>query len=146
VSVSEDLINQARRYVTKLYYGEFDTKEEAIEAFAADCECDIGDAFLAFNAAEILMKNASVKLAAEKLSVRKFVMYHGFGKPAQNAKIFDMCKKNMKKDPKCAGFMKKFEQAKDRYLEDRAGGKDYNDSMLNKVLKACQKHCLPEKK
>jgi hypothetical protein len=57
-----------------------------------------------------------------------------------------MCKKNMKKDPKCAGFMKKFEQAKDRYLEDRAGGKDYNDSMLNKVLKACQKHCLPEKK
>jgi hypothetical protein len=87
-----------------------------------------------------LFKIASIYAeAAAKMSVKSFVQNHGPYDKKKNLKIFNDCKKNSKTESKCEKWMAQFEKARDRYLEDRKGGKDYNDSMLHKVMKACEK-------
>lgn len=76
---------------------------------------------------------------AKKISLLHFVKHHGPYSPEKNEKILKMCKKH-----KLTGHLEKLQKLCDRYMADRAGGKDFNDSMLAKAMKACEKACMKE--
>lgn len=76
----------------------------------------------------------------ETIDPRKFVKYHGPYEHDKNADIFDKCESRCKSDEKCQSLMDRFKELADLYMEDRAGGDDYDDSMLDKVIKECEKH------
>jgi hypothetical protein len=88
-----------------------------------------------------------LKDAASKMSVRTFVANNGPYDAKKNGKIFDMCKKH--NDEKCKAWMVKFEKLKDSYLAAKKDKKEFDKGSLEKLVKACEKHCekaLSEKK
>jgi hydroxymethylpyrimidine pyrophosphatase-like HAD family hydrolase len=84
--------------------------------------------------------NLLTNYADDGMSVRTFVQYHGPYKPERNAEIYDKCKAKSKSDKKCKKWLDQFEEASKRYLEDRNGGADFNDSMVDELLEECERY------
>lgn len=74
------------------------------------------------------------------LDAKTFVKYHGPYNPEKNEDIFERCKARSDSDEMCKDWMNQFKTLSDRYMEDREGGKDFDDSMLVKPLKACEEY------